>query len=145
MVRKPGPGDYVKVSLMKQEYKGILLETSKDEKGILLLKLDSGYNIGLIKKEVREVKVLRKGKDTSEKIEIKKDVGNIVGKDVLIIEDIVDTGFTLDYLKKYLLEEKNARSVKICCITDKKCQRKCDIKADYTGFIVPDKFIVFLY
>jgi hypothetical protein len=53
-------GDYVEVSLIKEEYRGILLESPKDEQGIILLKLDSGYNIGFDKKRILEIKVLKK-------------------------------------------------------------------------------------
>ncbi len=70
---KAKSGDYVKISLIKKEYQGTLLETPKSEKGIVMLKLDSGYNIGIIRKEILKVKVIRKGFDKQEKIEIKKD------------------------------------------------------------------------
>ncbi len=66
---------------------------------------------------------------------------NPVGKDILIIEDIVDTGFTLNYLKKNLLT-RNPKSLKICVLLDKKEKRKEDIKIDYTGFVIPDEFVV---
>ena len=49
---KPQPGDLVEISLVKTSYRGILLETPEDEKGIVLLKLNSGYNIGFNKKEI---------------------------------------------------------------------------------------------
>ncbi len=67
------PGDYVEVSLMKKDYQGYLLEVPEDEKGIVLLKLDSGYNIGFNKKDILEIKVLKKAKKEKEEIEIKKD------------------------------------------------------------------------
>ncbi|MBL7058984.1 Glu-tRNA(Gln) amidotransferase subunit GatD [Candidatus Pacearchaeota archaeon] len=67
------PGDFVEVHLIKKIYEGILLETPEDEKGIVLLKLGSGYNIGFIQKEVLEIKLLKKSKEIDQKIEIKKD------------------------------------------------------------------------
>ena len=67
------PGDRVSVLMVKKEYRGTLLETPKDEKGIILLKLDSGYNIGIHKKDTLEVKLLKKGKDVEEKFELKRD------------------------------------------------------------------------
>jgi hypoxanthine phosphoribosyltransferase len=91
--------------------------------------------------EVMEVSSYEKAQ-SSGKITIKKDVGDIEGKDVLIVEDVLDTGFTLHYLKRYLRDEKKARSVKVCCIADKRSARRFDVVADYTGFILPDKFIV---
>ena len=70
---KPCPGDYIEISLIKKEYKGTLLEVPKDEKGIILLKLDSGYNIGFRKKDILDIKLLEKAEEKEEKIEIKKD------------------------------------------------------------------------
>ncbi len=66
---------------------------------------------------------------------------SIVDRDVLIVEDIVDTGLTLSYLKRNLLTRK-PRSLKICVLLDKKECRKKNIKIDYTGFVIPDKFCV---
>ncbi|MBU0958850.1 MAG: Glu-tRNA(Gln) amidotransferase subunit GatD [Nanoarchaeota archaeon] len=67
------PGDRVEVHLSKVIYGGILLESPEDEKGIVLLKLDSGYNIGLNKKDIIEIKRIKKGEIKKERIEIKKD------------------------------------------------------------------------
>ncbi len=66
-------GDYVEVHLMKKIYEGILLEIPETEKGIVLLKLDSGYNIGFSKKDVLKIKLLKKFKEKIEDLEIKKD------------------------------------------------------------------------
>src|SRR3989344_5300201 len=67
------PGDRVSVLMVKKEYRGTLLETPQDEKGIILLKLDSGYNIGIHKKDTLEVKLLKKGEDVEEKFDLKHD------------------------------------------------------------------------
>ncbi len=67
------PGDYVEVHQVHKIYEGILLESPEDEKGIILLKLGNGYNIGLIKKDVQEIKLKKKAKEIEEKFEIKKD------------------------------------------------------------------------
>ena len=69
---KANPGDYVEVHLMKKIYEGILLENPETEKGIILLKLDSGYNIGFNKKDVLKIKTLKKSKEKTKDIEIKK-------------------------------------------------------------------------
>ena len=61
--------------------------------------------------------------------------------DILIIEDIVDSGFTLSNLKKYL-EEKGARSIKICTLLDKPSRRVYPLEADYVGAVIPDEFVV---
>ena len=71
-MKKPNPGDYVEIHLMKKIYEGILLENPKTEKGIVLLKLDSGYNIGFNKKDISKIRILKKSKIIEEKIEIKK-------------------------------------------------------------------------
>ena len=66
-------GDYVQVHLMKEIYEGTFLDAPDSEKGIVLLKLDTGYNIGFSRKDVLKIKVLRKFKEAKEEIEIKKD------------------------------------------------------------------------
>jgi len=73
MTDKPKVGDYVEIHLTKQIYEGILLENPLLEKGIILLKLDSGYNIGFKKKDVLDVKIIKKYLEKEEKVEIKKD------------------------------------------------------------------------
>ncbi len=79
---------------------------------------------------------------TSGNIMIIKDAEtDIAGRDVLIVEDIVDTGLTLTTLKRMLGARKPA-SLKICCLLDKPSRRKVDIKADYVGFQIPDRFVV---
>ena len=75
-------------------------------------------------------------------VTITKDIDmNIYDKNVLIIEDIVDTGTTLKYLKEYL-SDRNPRSVRICTMLDKPSRRKNDLVADYIGFEVEDLFII---
>lgn len=66
---------------------------------------------------------------------------DITGKDVLIVEDIVDTGLTLNYLVDYLLS-RNANSVKICTLLEKPDRRIAKVKMDYVGFHIPDEFVV---
>src|SRR3989344_1774982 len=66
-------GDKVKVELVKKDYEGILLESPQDEKGLILLKLNSGYNIGINKKDILNVKLIKKGEDKEEAFELKRD------------------------------------------------------------------------
>jgi hypoxanthine phosphoribosyltransferase len=66
---------------------------------------------------------------------------DIKGKHVLLIEDIVDTGLTLKYIKDMLLKRDPA-SLKICTFLDKKANRKVDLELDYIGFEIPDKYVV---
>lgn len=75
-------------------------------------------------------------------VKINKDLDtDIEGKHVIIIEDIVDSGITLNYLKGYM-ENREAKSVKICTLLDKPEGRKVDIDVDYIGFTVDDRFII---
>ena len=62
-------------------------------------------------------------------------------KDLLIVEDILDSGMTLSYLKE-LLEGREPRSIRIATLLDKPARRKVDLKADYIGYSVPDEFVV---
>lgn len=80
---------------------------------------------------------------TSNSVEIRKvPKSPIYGKDVIIIEDIIDTGKSLSYTVKYLLEQ-HPNSLKVCSLLDKPSRRtEFDIKPDYTGFVIPDKFVV---
>lgn len=79
---------------------------------------------------------------SSGEVRILKDLDySIKDRDVLVVEDIIDTGLTLKYIKDLLLK-REPRSVKTCCLLDKPARRKADIDADYVGFIIPDEFIV---
>ncbi|MEA4922243.1 MAG: hypoxanthine phosphoribosyltransferase [Eubacteriaceae bacterium] len=79
---------------------------------------------------------------TSGVVKINKDLdSDIEGKHVIIVEDIVDSGITLSYLKGYLAN-RNPKSIKICSLLDKPEGRRTDLNADYVGFTVEDKFIV---
>ncbi len=75
-------------------------------------------------------------------VRILKDLDKSVeGQNVLIIEDIIDSGLTLQYLLKNLNNRK-AESVKVCTFLDKKERRVVDIVPDYSGYVIPDKFVV---
>lgn len=80
--------------------------------------------------------------ETSGLVRILKDLSSsIAGKDVLIVEDIIDTGLTLNYLLRYL-RGKNPRSLRICALLDKPARRLVEIPIDYLGFTIPDEFVV---
>lgn len=66
---------------------------------------------------------------------------SIEGKNVLIVEDIMDSGLTLHYLRENLLA-RNPKRLKICTLLDKPERREAEIQADYTGFVIENKFIV---
>ena len=79
---------------------------------------------------------------TSGVVKINKDLDtDIEGKDVIIVEDIVDSGVTLNYLVGYM-ESRGAASVRICSLLDKPDGRRVEIEVDYLGFTVDDRFIV---
>ena len=66
---------------------------------------------------------------------------DIRGKDVLLVEDIMDSGVTIDYLKK-MLQDRGPSSLKVCVLLDKPDRRKVQIEADYAGFRIPNKYVV---
>ncbi len=75
-------------------------------------------------------------------VQIIKDLdNNIEGKHVLIVEDIMDSGQTLAYLKE-LLQSRNPLSLRVCCLLDKPSRRVAPIEPDYCGFTIPDEFVV---
>lgn len=80
--------------------------------------------------------------ESSGVIKIIKDLdASIEGRHVLLVEDIVDSGLTLRYLREYLAHQ-NPASVKICVLLDKPSRRKTEVVVDYRGFVIPDEFIV---
>lgn len=82
------------------------------------------------------------GTSSTGAVNITKDLSrDIEGRDVIIIEDILDSGITLSYLKSYLNNRRPA-SIKICTLLDKPARRASDIRADYIGFTCPDEFVV---
>ncbi len=82
------------------------------------------------------------GTTTTGAVKINKDLTyNVEGRHIILIEDILDSGVTLSYLKKYI-EARKPASVSICTLLDKPARRKADINADYVGFECPDAFIV---
>ncbi len=65
----------------------------------------------------------------------------IENRDVLIVEDILDSGLTLEYITG-ILKDRNPASVRIATLLDKPCRRKSSVKADYVGFEIPDEFVI---
>ena len=75
-------------------------------------------------------------------VKIVKDLDeSITGKDVLVVEDIIDSGRTLSYLMA-MLRDRGPKSLKLCTLLDKPDRRVIDVKVDYTGFEIPDEFVV---
>ena len=82
------------------------------------------------------------GVKSSGVVKIVKDLDvPLAGKDILIVEDILDSGLTLSYIKE-LLESRGPESIRIAALLDKHSRRKVDLRADYFGFSVPDEFVI---
>lgn len=82
------------------------------------------------------------GTNSSGEVKLIKDLSSpIKGRHIIIVEDIIDTGVTLVYLKK-LLEAREPASVKLCSLLDKPSRRKVELKGDYVGFEIPNEFVV---
>jgi len=145
--------EYISEKEIKKRIKELGKQISKDYKGkdievVCVLRGAAIFTVELamqIKPNVRfnfiEVSSYEGTKSTG-KIKLNKDItSSIEGKDVLIVEDIIDSGRTLSYLRDYLLAKKPS-SLKICTLVDKKTKREFDIPIDYNGFVIEDKFIV---
>lgn len=129
-------------------------EISEDYKGkdlivVGILKGAAVFLADLIRKidcpmimDFMQVSSYYNGTVSSGSVKIKKDLDyDISGKDVLIVEDIIDSGVTMQCLKRELFA-RNPNSVKVVAAFDKPSRRTVDFKADYIGIEVPDKFIV---
>jgi len=80
--------------------------------------------------------------ESSREVRILKDIrGEIEGRDVLVVEDIVDTGHTLNHVI-HLLQSRNPKRLEVCALLDKPSRREVDIKAKWVGFEIPDEFVV---
>ena len=92
--------------------------------------------------DLMEVSSYGAGTETSGQVRILKDLsGSIEGRHVIVVEDIIDTGLTLNYLLKYLAN-KGPASVSIVCLLDKPARRLAEIPIDYRGFTIPDRFVI---
>eukprot|EP00747_Dinoflagellata_sp_TGD_P162560 gnl/TRDRNA2_/TRDRNA2_180278_c0_seq1.p1 gnl/TRDRNA2_/TRDRNA2_180278_c0~~gnl/TRDRNA2_/TRDRNA2_180278_c0_seq1.p1 ORF type:complete len:230 (-),score=59.93 gnl/TRDRNA2_/TRDRNA2_180278_c0_seq1:96-785(-) len=82
------------------------------------------------------------GTSSSGTVKLKKDLSHDPqGKNIVIVEDLIDTGTTLAWIKNFFLTKK-PKCVKVCCILDKPARRNADITVDYVGFECPDEFVV---
>lgn len=82
------------------------------------------------------------GTETTSEVIVHCDIReNIRGKDVLLVEDIIDSGITLNYIRELILQ-REPRSLKICGLLDKKERRVVDVKLDFKGFEIPNEFVV---
>ena len=82
------------------------------------------------------------GTKTTGVVKFKKDLDiNPDGRDILLVEDILDSGITLQYLRN-VLADRNAASIKVCAFLDKPSNRQAQIQADYVGKVIPDEFVI---
>ena len=80
--------------------------------------------------------------DSSGVVRILKDLDiNIEGRDVLVVEDIIDSGLTLSYLMR-MLESRNPASLEVCALLTKPARREIDVRVRYTGFEIPNEFVI---
>jgi hypoxanthine phosphoribosyltransferase len=83
-----------------------------------------------------------KGTSSTGQVQVLKDLGSdIEGRDVIIVEDIVDTGLTLMYLQQ-ILRARSPRTLRTACLLSKPSRRKIDVPVEYIGFTIEDKFVV---
>jgi len=126
-----------------QEYKEKEITLICILKGSMYFTVDlSKYIKNKLKIEVIKVSSYGNEKESSGKINMELNLKeSIEGKDVIVVEDIIDTGRTLSYLLDYL-RLKNPNSIKLCTLLNKPERRVFDVKVDYNGFSIPDKFVV---
>ena len=127
---------------LMEEYKG------KDLMFLCILKGSVFFTVELAKRiknniqfEFIEVSSYENNESTGN-VKLNKDITSAIeGKNVIIIEDIVDTGRTLSFLKEYLLQKK-PKTLKICSLLDKPSRRIAPVEADYIGFTIENKFVL---
>ena len=139
---------------LKKRVKELAERISKDYAGeeVTLICILSGASIFFadlvreldlsVKFEFMSVSSYGSGTVSSGEVKILKDVNHpIVGKNVIIVEDIIDSGCTLSFLKR-VLEQRQPKSIRVCTILDKPSRRKLEFRGDYVGFEIPDEFVV---
>ena len=139
---------------LKKRVKELAAQITKDYKGetvtfICILSGASIFFADLVREldldtrfEFMSVSSYGSGTVSSGEVKILKDVNHpIAGKHVIIVEDIIDSGCTLSFLKR-VLAQRNPASIKVCTILDKPSRRKVDFKGEYVGFEIPDEFVI---
>ena len=124
-----------------KEYAGRRLVLVSILRGAVFFATDLARQIGL-PLSMDFLSISSYGEDSEGVVRITKDLEeNIAGKDVLVIEDIIDTGFTLKYLLR-TLASRNPKSLEVCALLDRRARRIIEIELKYIGFEIPDKFVV---
>lgn len=128
---------------ISKDYQGHKLIILGVLKGSVIFMSDLIRNITIpVEMDFMAVSSYGSGVKTSGVVKILKDLDRLIaGYDVLVVEDILDSGMTLSYLTK-LLQKREPASIRIATLLDKPDRRMADIKADYVGFSIPDEFVV---
>ncbi len=126
-----------------QEYHGELLTIVGILKGASIFFADLARSIDLpLQMDFMSVSSYGTEATSSGVVKIIKDLdADVTGRHILLVEDIIDTGITLAYLRDYL-SNRGAKSVKICTLLDKPSRREKAVQVDYIGFTMPDEFII---
>jgi hypoxanthine phosphoribosyltransferase len=130
-------------ALISADYEGRQVTLVSVLKGALPFMADLMRAISIpVRIDLMEVSSYGSGTESSGRVRILKDLSSsIEGKHVLIVEDIIDTGLTLNYLTQYL-GGKQPASLGICTLLDKPARRLVEIDLDYRGFEIPDRFVI---
>lgn len=125
------------------DYQGEQLTIVGILKGAVIFFADLARAIDLpLQMDFMSVSSYGSGTTSSGVVKIIKDLdADVTGRHILLVEDIIDTGITLAYLKEYL-SNRGARSVKICTLLDKPTRREKAVHVDYIGFTMPDEFLI---
>jgi hypoxanthine phosphoribosyltransferase len=130
---------------IKETYKGcneLLLVGLLRGSVIFLSDLAREIDIDDVKLDFMTVSSYGNSMESSKDVKIKKDLEeNIEGRDVLIVEDIIDTGFTLSKFTE-ILKLREPKSLRICTLLDKPDRREVEVNVDFVGFKIPDEFVV---
>ncbi len=126
-----------------EDYKGQSVLMVGILRGAVVFFADLVKNVDLdVRFDFMVVSSYGNGAESSGEVRIDKDLAQpIEGMNVIIVEDIIDTGYTLKNLKRLLLT-RNPASLKICSLLDKPSRRKVELEGDYVGFAVPNEFVV---
>lgn len=130
---------------ISEDYKGESLMVIGILKGSFIFMADLMRAIDLddITMDFMSVSSYGNSTESSGVVRIKKDTDRSPeGQNILIVEDIIDSGMTMKYLRDEYFASRRTKSVKICTLLDKPSRRKADVEPDYCGFTVDDKFIV---
>lgn len=128
---------------ISRDYEGKTVHLICILKGSVFVTCELAKNISVpVTMDFMSVSSYGDGTESSGRVKIVKDLDeHVEGKDILVVEDIIDSGRTLDFLLDMLKARKPA-SIKLCTLLDKPDRRVTEVSVDYTGFVIPDEFVV---